>query len=74
MAIEAAQFQMLAVQKESVGSEARVAKADTSLILIDDFTAFRQLYADAVKLRLVDAPQFDRAEIVQGYVVVLFDD
>lgn len=40
MAIEAAQFQMLAVQKETVGREARLAKTDASLIVIDDFTAF----------------------------------
>src|SRR5262249_54414231 len=65
MAIESAQFQMLAVQKETVRSEARLAKADTSFVLIDDSTTFGQLDVNVVQLRLIDAPQFDCTEIVE---------
>src|SRR5689334_13824036 len=69
MAIQSAEFHMPFVEKETVGSKARVAKADTRFVLIDDSSAVKQLDADVVQLWLIEVPQFDCAEVGQCQVV-----
>src|SRR5215471_1815400 len=48
MTIQAAELQMLTIEKETFGRKARLAKADARIVLIDDPIAIRQSHADLV--------------------------
>src|SRR5215471_13789913 len=48
MAIQSAELQMLTVEKETFGCEARLAKADARIPTVDEAIAIRQSHADLV--------------------------
>src|SRR6266508_5075636 len=65
MAIQTAQLQVLAVEKETISREASLAKAYASFVLIDDALSLRQSHEHLIKPRPVDAPEIDVAKIIQ---------
>ncbi len=63
--VQAAQFQMFAVQIKAAGCELRFAKADARLVMIEHSAAVGKRDADVVESRSLCVPEFDVTEIRQ---------
>ena len=71
MPVKTTQFQVVPVQKETIGREPRLAKTDAGVVLIDELITFEELHAHVVEPGTLNVPQIDRTQICQRQIVML---
>src|SRR5580704_13863320 len=69
MAVKAAQLNDPAIQLEAVVRELRLPKTNRAAILIDQLGSVQQTRSDGIKIRVLEVPEFDPAEVVEVYGV-----
>src|ERR1700716_1469411 len=67
VAIESAQLDDLAVEREAGRREARLTKTNAAAVFIAGSVSVHQLHMDAVELRMLEIPQLNGAEVFQHY-------